>query len=422
MIAITTIGLAIWKNREESSDEDHQPDNNQTQPQTINTEDKTKTGNKPKLVKTTVFNKDDDDKFVQALFVDEHIVCYRCGEKLFKYDIKSDTTEEVKIAQHGIKFMKFAPSWHKGGKKRFDLLVSNLARAAGADAPPKELSGVIADFASQNVLILTDKNQSIATYNSALKQVTVENKLKTKHPIFLMCTSPNGELLAAMDEDRNMYIYNLFTKKIKRTLLADDKSVTSAELKQLNKFNQLRPFISISFHPNGKSLLIGGCISRKYFKEEGDNPMMLWDFSNRDGLGLTKLFGWHSEWLDYLAYYDEGKFCITVESERISTWDVEKKQPVKTLDLSIHDMVDTAEICPNKKFLSAITNLGIKIWHLPTLELVFDYKIQKVRDLGFSPSGDYMIIEKEVIDQGHTELLIFSGINTMLDDWLKKHG
>ena len=188
----------------------------------------------------------------------------------------------------------------------------------------------------------------------------IQGRLRGEHTarVNSVSFSPDGKLLASGSVDNTIRLWNLKTKKVKRTLKGHSGGVHS-----------------VRFSPDGKTLASGS----------GDKTIKLWNVET--GQIKATLKG-HSRNVCCVTFRPDGYMLASAGWDAtIRLWDM-KSREVKTT-LKPHSGIIT-DVCfsPDGQILASVTSREIQLWDVQTGQVKVSHKNNdQIRTVTFSPDG-----------------------------------
>lgn len=293
---------------------------------------------------------------------------------------------------------------------------------------------------------LAPRNNSIAARIPA--NWTRATTLAAKSKVFAIAISPNGQLLASGSEDGKIRLWDLNTKKVRRTIPGHPSAVRSiafskdgkklatggmdgsARVWDVSKGTLVKAFrekhkehvYSVAFSQSAQTLATGlanGTIQiwevdsgkllrnltghseaiyslayspdgKTVASSSGDKTIKLWSVRKEEYGKLLHTFTGHTDLIWSIAFSPDGQTLISSSLDRsIKLWKLNTKQLLSTLPLGSFIAAYDVAISPDGKTLASASNLEIKLWNLSDGQVIgtLSGHSNLVRSVAFSSDG-----------------------------------
>lgn len=318
------------------------------------------------------------------------------------------------------------------------------------DPPPKLRSGTVTDTPDETsrptFTNLAPRNNQIAARLPA--NWTAATTLTAKSKVFAVAISPDGQTIASGSEDGKIRLWNVYTKKVRRTIPGHPSPVRSIAFSQdgkklatggmdgttrvwdVHQGRLLRTFkaedeahvYSVAFSQSGQTLATGlanGTIQvwqvdgGKLFRNltghseavyslaynpdgktiassSGDKTIKVWSLRQEEYGKLLQTFAGHKDLIWSVAFIPGQQTLVSSSLDRsIKLWNLNTKQLLGTLPLGSFVAAYDVAISPDGKTLAIGSNLDIKLWNLSNGQLLgtLSGHSDLVRSLAFSSDG-----------------------------------
>jgi WD40 repeat protein len=208
---------------------------------------------------------------------------------------------------------------------------------------------------------------------------------QTTPAIHSLSFSPNGELLAAGNGNREILIWNMADLTAAPVVLTGHKHIVS----------------SVAFSPDGMTLASGG----------DDSKVQLWDLHNPNR-APTILSGRDRDRknIHTVAFSHDGHWLVSVSKGSVQLWDLRNpsKKPLVITDRQDRaGAFQAAAFSPDDQILAISSYSDVELWHMGMEEaapLVLSANRGLISTIAFSPDGAVMVSSNVFDETSHWDL------------------
>jgi WD40 repeat protein/cytochrome c-type biogenesis protein CcmH/NrfG len=275
---------------------------------------------------------------------------------------------------------------------------------------PLDISSSCISFSPDGKLLASvtwkEKKETITLWDIEKHQLLAQLPQEHESYISSLAFHPDGTILASGDEDGNIILWDIATHQLLAQLSREVPNEQQGSEYAATLGWRLKN-TGLAFSPNGKILA-----------STFERDILLWDVATYKPLGEPLRA--HSYQVEDIAFSPDGEILASLGWDNtILLWNIDEPRSLRSVFAPEAEEGRLATFSPDNKLIAFSSEDNVSIWNITTKQPVYNYHLEQIQDMAFSPDGKHLAVGSADIPLIVIDLVTFQHHQEDLPDTLQ---